>query len=76
MELTDQSPMPYGRAHRGVAMEKVPASYLLWLWDDCNMHSGDTRWMSEPQAAVANYIRQNFHALETECKDRIIKHRP
>lgn len=58
--LQDTDPMPFGK-HEGKPMENVPASYLLWLWDDgCN------------HAQVSEYIERNLNALEWEQnrKDR------
>lgn len=66
MKLTDQSPMPFGK-HKGQPMEKVPADYLLWLWDNGG-------W--QVPGPVNDYVRENFAALETECPDRIVDHRP
>lgn len=66
MKLTDQSPMPFG-THKDKKMEDVPADYLLWLWDN-GAHG--------VLGPVHDYIRENFSALETECPDRIIEHRP
>jgi hypothetical protein len=72
-DLTDDSPMPFG-CHKDKKMSEVPASYLLWLWDDCDFYrlGSDSR----ARRGVALYISRNFHALETECADRIIEHRP
>ena len=74
MMLTDQSEMPFG-VHRCKAMEKVPASYLLWLWEDEKLwESPESHTVN--QAAVYDYIVRNFNALETDCPDKIITHRP
>lgn len=37
MKLSDESPMPFGR-YKGDKMVNVPASYLMWLYDNnkCN----------------------------------------
>lgn len=60
--LTDQSPMPFGK-YKGDKMEDVPARYLHWLWTN-----GKEKDMGCP---VADYIRRNKSALETEYKDAI-----
>ncbi len=89
MKLTDQDLMPFGR-HEGESMDKVPADYLLWLWDEAGVwnrnsvtcENTDVKGRSRPdehtnkRLAVHDYIRDNFNALETECPDRIIQHRP
>ena len=54
--------MPFGK-HKGEPMEKVPASYLHYLWS--NGMKDDRR------SAVANYIRRNLAALAKEHKDGI-----
>jgi uncharacterized protein (DUF3820 family) len=63
--LADNDPMPFGN-HKGVPMEEVPASYLLWLWDN-------GVWQ-EPNKPIHRYIKDSFSALETECKDYIVQH--
>lgn len=54
-KLKDTDPMPYGK-HKGIAMANVPASYLLWLYDNC--YNPDIR----------AYIRDNMDALKQEIK--------
>lgn len=49
-------------------MEKVPAKYLLWLWDE-GIHA-------EPGRDIHEYIKRSFSALETEAKDYLVQHRP
>jgi len=48
-ELTDLSPMPFGK-FKGAPMQDVPADYLHWLWVDGK--ESDTR------CPVAVYIRR------------------
>jgi uncharacterized protein (DUF3820 family) len=64
---TDQTPMPFGK-HAGVVLERVPAGYLLWLWD-----KGVYQETTKP---LHHYIKQNFHILETEADDYIVQHPP
>jgi uncharacterized protein (DUF3820 family) len=54
MALNDNSPMPFGK-YKGQKMENVPASYLLWLYDEnkCNRE-------------VRDYIADNLDVLEDE----------
>ena len=47
-ELNDKSPMPFGM-YSGQPMEKVPASYLHYLWSDSEKKIGP----------VFDYIRKN-----------------
>lgn len=65
--MNDQSEMPFGK-YKGKKMEDVPASYLLWLWDN-------GVW-AETNKPLHNYIRGSFTALETEAKDYIVQHIP
>lgn len=60
-DLTDLSPMPFGK-HKGKAMQDVPASYLHYLW---------TNGLKEESSSVAMYIRQNLNALKQEYSDGI-----
>jgi uncharacterized protein (DUF3820 family) len=57
--MTDQDLMPFGK-YKGEKMEKVPASYLLWLRDQGCSHSG-----------VRKYIEDNETVLVSECPDYI-----
>ncbi len=56
MALYDNSPMPFGK-YKGEKMENVPASYLLWLYDEnkCNKE-------------VRDYIEDNIDVLKEEVK--------
>lgn len=65
--MNDQSEMPFGK-HKGKKMEDVPASYLLWLWDN-------GVW-SDTAHVLHSYLRNNFSVLETEAHDYIVQHRP
>ena len=53
-ELEDESPMPFGK-YKGEAMVDVPASYLLWLYENnkCNRQ-------------VKDYIEDCMDALKKE----------
>jgi len=57
----DDSGMPFGK-HRGELLQDVPASYLLWLWEQKPL--SDTR--------LENYIHNSMNALKQECPDRIV----
>lgn len=59
--LTDQDLMPFG-VHKGEKMEKVPASYLVWLREQGCRHPG-----------VAAYIEESWSAIKSEVPDRIFK---
>lgn len=57
MKLTDESLMPFGK-HKGEKMEDVPATYLMWLYenDKCNQ-------------PVREYIEDNMDVLEKEVRE-------
>jgi len=60
-ELTDDDPMPFGKygpppKGQGKKMKDVPASYLLWLYDEGTKHKG-----------VHGYIEANLDCLQQEC---------
>ncbi len=57
--MTDQDLMPFGK-YKGEKMEKVPASYLLWLRDQGCSHPD-----------VRDYIEENLTVLCSECPDYI-----
>jgi uncharacterized protein (DUF3820 family) len=58
MALYDDSPMPFGK-YKGDKMENVPASYLIWLYDEnkCNNY-------------VRKYIEDNLDVLKEEIKHK------
>ena len=70
--MTDDDLMTFGK-YNGERIGSVPASYLLWLWDNGLWRD---KTLSQKNDPVREYIVENFHALETECPDRIIEHRP
>jgi hypothetical protein len=70
-KYTDQSLMHFGK-FKGEPMEKVPARYLLWLWnegmvDEVNIHP------ETPRQCLALYIAENLTALQMEDKDTLVK---
>jgi len=58
MALNDNSPMPFGM-YKGEKMANVPASYLMWLYDEnkCNKE-------------VREYIEDNLDVLQEEIKKK------
>jgi len=53
-KLTDESIMPFGK-YKGDRMEYVPASYLIWLYEN-----------NKCSAAVKEYIEDNMDVLKLE----------
>lgn len=56
--LTDNGLMPYGK-YKGTRMEEVPASYLLWLYDN-----------EKCSTDVKKYIEDNIDVLNDEVKKK------
>lgn len=67
MMLNDKSLMPFGK-YRGTQMEKLPASYLHWLWNE-SIHK-------QPEHPLHQYISSNMAALQKEHPDGIWKKAP
>ena len=67
-ELNDDSPMPFGK-YKGIPLKKVPASYLLWLWDNAEFHA-------KPATAIHRYIRKSWSAIIMEFPDYIPENPP
>lgn len=65
--LNDDSLMPFGK-HKGKRLEDVPASYLLWLWDD--------GWWQRTSEPLGAYIEESFQALLIDAPDYDPKHKP
>ena len=64
MKLTDESPMPFGK-HKGEKMANVPASYLLWLYDEWTAPNPRFGFSSKE---VKEYIEDNLDVLKQEAK--------
>lgn len=62
--LEDSSPMPFGK-YKGKSMEDVPASYLLWLFDEMN----DKQTLSPDSQLVKAYIEDNIDVLNKEANE-------
>lgn len=66
MELTDTSPIPFGK-HKGTPMQDVPVDYLHYLWE----HGLQQRRTHHKGMAVSDYIRKSLNALKLENPDLI-----
>jgi len=60
--LTDLDLMPFGK-YKNETMADVPASYLLWLWEQGK----------NSNLKLDNYIFNSLSILKDECSDMIIK---
>ena len=69
--FTHDDGITFGK-YNGTRMRDVPASYLLWLWN--NGMWKDT--LSNHSDPVRLYIIKHFNTLETDCPDLVIDHRP
>ena len=63
--MKDTDLMPFGK-YKGKPMSDVPASYLIWLRDDAKAKGSR---ISDPR--VAEYIKNNWTCLLSECPDYI-----
>ena len=54
--LTDNSLMPFGK-HKGTKMANVPASYLIWIYEN-----------NKCSIEVIKYVRENLDVLKEESK--------
>lgn len=52
--MNDESLMPFGK-YKGIKMANVPASYLIWLYDNGKCLGG-----------VGKYIKENMDVLKSE----------
>lgn len=68
LEFTDETPMPFGK-HKGEMMKNVPASYLLFIWDE-----GPGFW--QKPGAIHDYIAKRMKGLLREHPDHILLHPP
>lgn len=62
MELTDESIMPFGK-HKGEKMANVPASYLLWIYDEWTLPNPRFCFVNQE---VKAYIEDNLDVLRKE----------
>lgn len=56
IKYTDETPMPFGK-YKGAALINVPASYLVWLYDN-----GYVKNLS-----LKDYIEDNMELLRKEA---------
>lgn len=66
----DLDKMPFGK-YKGEPLQDVPASYLLWLWDEIKEFSRNYPNPSIPfsfkeKTMLANYIHNSKDALQVE----------
>lgn len=70
--LADNDPMPFGQhGPKGDkrTMEKVPATYLIWLRDTWAKENKQPSNMTPDQRDVYDYIKESEAALLSECPD-------
>ena len=64
-ELTDESVMPFGKYKKTeTQMANVPASYLMWLWEQYR----GKKPFGEKAKAVQAYILDNLDGLKKEVQ--------
>ena len=60
VQYTDRSPMPMGE-YKGRALVNVPASTLLWYWDQT--------WFDKT-SPLGRYIKDNMDVLKQQKRSR------
>lgn len=61
MTYTDESLMPFGQ-HKGLALDEVPASYLIWLGEKLK----EKDKLNSTERALLDYIKDNWDVLQKE----------
>lgn len=64
--LSDNDKMPFGK-YKNVEMANVPASYLLWLYDEYTLPGPRFGFQN---SEVKAYIKENLDVLKSEIKDK------
>jgi uncharacterized protein (DUF3820 family) len=60
MKLKDTDPMPFGK-HKGQPLKDVPASYLLWLYEQMRRENDNVK--------LAFYVEENLNQLNQEAAE-------
>lgn len=69
MALTDNDLMPWGK-HKGEAMANVPASYLVWCWEENELYYTEGILANGSIIAVMDYIKETgIDYLRKEAKN-------
>lgn len=63
--FTDEDKILFGK-HSGRKLANVPASYLLWLWDQPKFHHNGY----EHEVRVRLYIKDNLEVLKKEVSEQ------
>lgn len=66
MKLVDESLMPFGK-YKDEKMANVPASYLLWLYDEWTLPNPRFGFVHED---VKLYIEENLDVIKIEIERR------
>ena len=60
MKLTDESLMPLGK-YKGEKMANVPASYLIWLYDENKCNRNVREYIDDNLDVIQEEIKRNSH---------------
>ncbi len=60
-KMTDESIMPHWSKYKGHKLANVPASYLIWLYDEWGIKNS-----GELHRPLREYIEDNMQALRKE----------
>jgi hypothetical protein len=56
-KLEDDSILQFGKEHKGSKLANVPASYLIWIYENCRLPDN-----------LKAYILENMDVLKTQVK--------
>lgn len=62
-KMTDESLMPHWSKYKGQKIGNVPASYLIWLYEDFGLKNS-----GELHRLLREYIEENMDVLRKEAK--------
>ena len=69
--LKDDSPMPFGQ-YKGTAMINVPATYLIWLYDNNQCNKSVKSWITYNLDVLRKQAGENYKSKPASI-DKYIK---
>jgi hypothetical protein len=69
LQLTDESIMTFG-AHKGKALQDVPATWLIWIYQELTHSIYNKQTLTEFNKALHAYIKDNMAVIQKELADK------